>query len=121
MATDQGGKRGPQSSRPYNERFRRHDRGGGGGGGGAHHSPATGANSIDDAPSGPSHHPDRDRDNSSNPNANSVQVPPPVPGFGFSFPGMPMFPGGFMLPGAQQSNSSASATPQPGQGQGQGQ
>lgn len=103
MATDQGGKRGPQSSRPYQERFRRNDRGG----------------HADDGPPGPNNQADRDRDNSSNPNANTVQVPPAVPGFGFSFPGMPMFPTGFMLPNAQQANTSASGTPQPGQGQGQ--
>ncbi|KMU73939.1 hypothetical protein CISG_03917 [Coccidioides immitis RMSCC 3703] len=89
MATDQGGKRGPQSSRPTHDqnRFRRPERG------------------MDD---GPANDRDRDRDNSS---ANNVAVPPAVPGFGFQFPGMPMFPPGFMLGGAQPS--STTTTPQP--------
>ncbi|EER27483.1 hypothetical protein D8B26_006445 [Coccidioides posadasii str. Silveira] len=89
MATDQGGKRGPQSSRPTHDqnRFRRPERG------------------MDD---GPANDRDRDRDNS---NANNVAVPPAVPGFGFQFPGMPMFPPGFMLGGAQPS--STTTTPQP--------
>ncbi|KAL4870180.1 hypothetical protein BDV12DRAFT_166331 [Aspergillus spectabilis] len=48
--------------------------------------------------------PRRDRDGPpmGDPNSvNNVGVPPPVPGFGFSFPGMPMFPPGFMMGGAQ--------------------
>ncbi|KAL1998160.1 hypothetical protein VTN02DRAFT_6744 [Thermoascus thermophilus] len=99
MATDQGGKRGPQSSRSQHERFRRQERGAdshgaGGNAGGA----ATNA----------------DRDAS---NANNVGVPPAVPGFGFSFPGMPMFPPGFMMGGAQAgSSTSTSQPPPPGQG-----
>lgn len=96
MATDQGGKRGPQSTRPNfghdqgQQRFRRGDRGG------------------DDGNSGGG-----DRDNMSNANANAIGVPPAVPGFGFSFPGMPMFPPGFMLPGAQPGVSAAGTPPQP--------
>ncbi|KAL5332711.1 hypothetical protein BJX70DRAFT_106164 [Aspergillus crustosus] len=43
---------------------------------------------------------------------NNVGVPPPVPGFGFSFPGMPMFPPGFMMGGAQ---GNATQPPPPGQ------
>jgi protein NRD1 len=82
MATDQGGKRGPQSSRtnPHGERdrgFRRNDRheGGGGGGGGS----------------------GQDRDHAANPN--NIGVPPAVPGFGFNFPGMPNFAQNFMMGG----------------------
>ena len=94
MATDQGGKRGPQSSRGNAtggpDRFRRPDR-------------------VDD---GLGNGNDRDRDGSSNPNSNAIGVPPAVPGFGFSFPGMPMFPPGFMLGGAQ-AGSSTSTPPQP--------
>ncbi|KZF20674.1 hypothetical protein L228DRAFT_240443 [Xylona heveae TC161] len=77
MATDQGGKNGPRSSRSLQDntsRYRRNDR-----------------------------HDGSDRD--SNPNA--IGVPPAVPGFGFQFPsipgGMPMLPPGFMLPGAAPS------------------
>lgn len=50
-----------------------------------------------------------DRDASS---AN-VGVPPAVPGFGFSFPGMPVFPPGFMMGGAQAGSTQP---PPPGQG-----
>jgi protein NRD1 len=91
MATDQGGKRGPQSSRTQGDRYQRRDRGmdmnGGGmyGGGGDH-----------------------DYSNPPNPG-----VPPAVPGFGFQLPGMPMFPPGFMLGGAQPG--SAPPPPPPGQ------
>ncbi|KAL4771692.1 hypothetical protein BDW60DRAFT_217046 [Aspergillus nidulans var. acristatus] len=46
-------------------------------------------------------------------NANNVGVPPAVPGFGFSFPGMPLFPPGFMMGGAQPGNPSQ--PPPPGQ------
>ncbi|EED15124.1 RNA binding protein Nrd1, putative [Talaromyces stipitatus ATCC 10500] len=90
MATDQGGKRGPQSSRTQNDRYRRPDRGmdmnGGGmyGGGGDH-----------------------DYSNPPNPG-----VPPAVPGFGFQLPGMPMFPPGFMLGSAQPGSA---PPPPPGQ------
>lgn len=90
MATDQGGKRGPQSSRPQHEqqgRFRRPERG------------------SDDGPGSDREH-DRDSANASN----NVAVPPAVPGFGFQFPGMGMFPPGFMLGGAQQPSTT---TPQP--------
>jgi protein NRD1 len=47
--------------------------------------------------------------------ANNVGVPPAVPGFGFSFPGMPMFPPGFMMGGAQGAGGAAQPPP-PGQG-----
>ncbi|KAL4938681.1 hypothetical protein BDV06DRAFT_49279 [Aspergillus oleicola] len=47
-------------------------------------------------------------------NANNVGVPPAVPGFGFSFPGMPMFPPGFMMGGAQGGAGGAQPPP-PGQ------
>ncbi|KAL2863471.1 Nrd1 complex RNA-binding subunit [Aspergillus lucknowensis] len=62
--------------------------------------------------------PRRDRDGPpmGDPNsANNVAVPPAVPGFGFSFPGMPMFPPGFMMGGAQGSGGAAQPPP-PGQG-----
>ncbi|KAM5440180.1 hypothetical protein McanMca71_002799 [Microsporum canis] len=96
MATDQGGKRGPQSSRYSHERFRRNERGGDDG-----HNNSSG---------------DHDRDAASGPNANAIGVPPAVPGFGFSFPGMPMFPPGFILPGTQPSTTGAPSQP-PAQGQ----
>lgn len=92
MATDQGGKRGPQSSRTQTDRFRRPERGmdmNNGGGGGMYGGMGGG---------------DHDYSNTTNP-----AVPPAVPGFGFQLPGMPMFPAGFMLGGAQ----SGSAPPQP--------
>lgn len=88
MATDQGGKRGPQSSRTQPERFRRQERdmnNGGGGGGGMYGGG------------------ERDYSSATNP-----AVAPAVPGFGFQLPGMPIFPQGFMLGGAQPGS-----TPQP--------
>lgn len=70
MATDQGGKTGPRSSRGGPEvgsRFRRSER----------------------------------NDNNEQREVNTIGVAPAVPGFGFQFPnGMPMFPPGFVLPGA---------------------
>ncbi|KAK2766202.1 hypothetical protein FQN54_007718 [Arachnomyces sp. PD_36] len=104
MATDQGGKRGPQSTRTnpgQQDRFRRPERGMDG------HEP----------------YGQHDRDGSANQhNANTnnsgIGVPPAVPGFGFSFPGMPLFPPDFML-GQQQGGSSSSTPaqpPPPGQG-----
>lgn len=97
IATDTGGKRGPISSRTQQDRFRRPERenqpapGNGGGG------------------SGPA---DREA-----PAVNNVGVPPAVPGFGFSFPGMPMFPPGFMMGGAQAGPTGGSTQPPPpGQG-----
>ncbi|KAI2351364.1 hypothetical protein LOY94_003142 [Ophidiomyces ophidiicola] len=89
MATDQGGKRGPQSSRPSFEQRLRRDR------------------QTDD---GPGSDRDADRDNA---NANAVAVPPAVPGFGFQFPGMPMFPPGFMMGGAQPATTNANTAQQP--------
>ncbi|KAI9367270.1 hypothetical protein BJX61DRAFT_529329 [Aspergillus egyptiacus] len=47
-------------------------------------------------------------------NVNNIGVPPAVPGFGFSFPGMPLFPPGFMMGGAQGSGG-VSQPPPPGQ------
>ncbi|KAK2848550.1 hypothetical protein FQN49_005617 [Arthroderma sp. PD_2] len=96
MATDQGGKRGPQSSRYGHDRFRRNERGGDDG----HNSGGSG---------------EHDRDAASGVNANAIGVPPAVPGFGFSFPGMPMFPPGFMLPGTQPSTGAPSQPPTQGQ------
>jgi protein NRD1 len=92
MATDSGGKRGPQSSRTQGDGFRRRDRGmdmpNGGGmyGGGQDHE---------------------------GPNLSNPAVAPAVPGFGFQFPGMPMLPPGFMLGGQP---GSAPQPPPPGQG-----
>ncbi|ODM19913.1 hypothetical protein SI65_04899 [Aspergillus cristatus] len=86
IATDTGGKRGPVSSRTQQDRFRRPER---------------------ENPPGPGGQGDRDAAN-----VNNVGVPPAVPGFGFSFPGMPMFPPGFMMGGAQ----AGSQPPPPGQG-----
>ncbi|KAI1916840.1 hypothetical protein LOZ58_000770 [Ophidiomyces ophidiicola] len=94
MATDQGGKRGPQSSRPSFEQRLRRDR------------------QTDD---GPGSDRDADRDNA---NANAVAVPPAVPGFGFQFPGMPMFPAGFMMGGAQPATTNANTAQQPAPGSG---
>ncbi|KAB8199313.1 hypothetical protein BDV34DRAFT_207084 [Aspergillus parasiticus] len=97
IATDTGGKRGPISSRTQQDRFPRPDRDG---------------PSARMGPGGHGGQPDRDISN-----ANNVGVPPAVPGFGFSFPGMPMFPPGFMMGGAQAGTSSGSAQPPPpGQG-----
>jgi protein NRD1 len=90
MATDQGGKRGPQSSRTQTDRsFRRPERGMDMNNGGGMYGGMGGS--------------DRDYANTANP-----AVPPAVPGFGFQLPGMPMFPPGFMLGGAQPGS-----TPQP--------
>ncbi|EEA22927.1 hypothetical protein EYB25_005696 [Talaromyces marneffei] len=91
MATDQGGKRGPQSSRTQNDRYQRRDRGMDVNGGGMYGGSG-----------------DQDYSNPPNPG-----VPPAVPGFGFQLPGMPMFPPGFMLGGAQPG--SAPPPPPPGQ------
>lgn len=86
IATDTGGKRGPVSSRTQQDRFRRPER---------ENPPGAGGQGDRDAA-----------------NVNNVGVPPAVPGFGFSFPGMPMFPPGFMMGGAQ----AGSQPPPPGQG-----
>ncbi|GKZ50446.1 hypothetical protein AbraIFM66951_003583 [Aspergillus brasiliensis] len=93
IATDTGGKRGPVSSRTQQDRFRRPERDGSANGMGM-------GGSVE-----------RDI-----PNANNVGVPPAVPGFGFSFPGMPMFPPGFMMGGAQAGSGGAAQPPPPGQG-----
>lgn len=99
IATDTGGKRGPVSSRTQQDRFRRPDRDGQGPPGqGGGPGTGAGAGAGQGAPgSGPGGAPDREA-----PGVNNVGVPPAVPGFGFSFPGMPMFPPGFMMGGAQQ-------------------
>ena len=60
-------------------------------------------------PGGPGGSVDRDTSGVGN-----IGVPPAVPGFGFSFPGMPMFPPGFMMGGAGAGGSSQ--PPPPGQG-----
>ncbi|GAQ43908.1 hypothetical protein AtubIFM56815_008316 [Aspergillus tubingensis] len=93
IATDTGGKRGPVSSRTQQDRFRRPERDG----------PANGMGMGGSV--------EREI-----PNANNVGVPPAVPGFGFSFPGMPMFPPGFMMGGAQAGAGGAAQPPPPGQG-----
>ncbi|KAI9852038.1 MAG: hypothetical protein M1838_002007 [Thelocarpon superellum] len=92
MATDQGGKTGPRSTRggpePGGSRFRRHDRPDQGSGHNSGPGPGPGP--------GPGHGLDRDSNG-------AVGVPPAVPGFGFQFPGfpngMPMMPAGFVFPG----------------------
>ena len=91
MATDQGGKRGPQSSR-----------------GGNH-----GSSRPNDRPRFSN---DNDRPASSdNTNTNTnTTAPPQIPGYNFNFaniPGgmqMPMFPPGFMMPGMPPQNGSGS-------------
>ncbi|KAE8348249.1 hypothetical protein BDV28DRAFT_101551 [Aspergillus coremiiformis] len=94
IATDTGGKRGPISSRTQQDRFQRPER--------------------DGPPARMAHGGQPDRDIS---NVNTVGVPPAVPGFGFSFPGMPIFPPGFMMGGAQAGTANGSAQPPPpGQG-----
>ncbi|GES65629.1 RNA binding protein Nrd1 [Aspergillus terreus] len=96
IATDTGGKRGPISSRTQQDRFRRPERDG--------PPPSMG-------PGGHGGPPERDASI-----ANNVGVPPAVPGFGFSFPGMPMFPPGFMMGGAQAGSNASTQPPPPGQG-----
>jgi hypothetical protein len=91
MATDQGGKRGPQSSR-----------------GGNHGS------------SRPSDRPrftdDHDRPTSSDNTNPNTTAPPSFPGYNFSFQNlpngmqMPMFPPGFMMPGMPQQTGSGSGS-----------
>ncbi|EAW14681.1 Nrd1 complex RNA-binding subunit [Aspergillus clavatus NRRL 1] len=93
IATDTGGKRGPVSSRTQQDRFRRPERDG---------------HTVGMGPGGPGSHGERDTSTASN-----VGVPPAVPGFGFSFPGMPMFPPGFMMGGAQAGPSNGSSQPPP--------
>lgn len=92
MATDQGGKRGPQSSRGDNHGSR----------------PEQGRQRYNN-----------DRDNNDRPtssdNANSNNTAmPQMPGFNFNFPtmpnGMPMFPPGFMMPNMQQQNGAGSGS-----------
>ncbi|EGC48202.1 conserved hypothetical protein [Histoplasma capsulatum var. duboisii H88] len=142
MATDQGGKRGPQSTRtaPEPERFRRQNRGAmdDGHGPGPAHGPAHGHGyghgqmSSSSAVPGSNGNGERngsnmgdrnDRDGSASANnANAIGVPPAVPGFGFSFQGMPMFPPGFMIGGAGAgTGTGTSAQDQQGQQGQQGQ
>jgi hypothetical protein len=91
MATDQGGKRGPQSSR-----------------GGNH-----GSSRPNDRPRF-SH--DNDRPTSSDNTNTNTTTPPQIPGYNFNFanlPGsmqMPMFPPGFMMPGMPPQNGSGSGS-----------
>ncbi|KAH8691119.1 hypothetical protein BGW36DRAFT_363464 [Talaromyces proteolyticus] len=92
MATDSGGKRGPQSSRTQTDRFRRPERG---------MEMHNGAGMYGG-----------ERETS---NINNPAVPPAVPGFGFQLAGMPMFPPGFMLSGTQPG-SAPPQPPPPGQG-----
>ena len=90
MATDQGGKRGPQSSRGGNHGSSR---------------PNDRARFNDD----------NNRPNSSeNSNAN-IAAPPQIPGYNFfaNLPNgmqMPTFPPGFMMPGMPQQNGSGSGS-----------
>ncbi|PGH18854.1 hypothetical protein AJ79_00267 [Helicocarpus griseus UAMH5409] len=107
MATDQGGKRGPQSTRTNMEpeRFRRPHRG----------PPPSHMDHSHDHGYGDRNGNSNDRNDANANNANAIGVPPAVPGFGFSFPGMPMFPPGFMMGGAAGATGAAAG----GQGQGQ--
>ncbi|KAI9752777.1 MAG: hypothetical protein M4579_005483 [Chaenotheca gracillima] len=86
MATDQGGKSGPRSSRTGPD----HTGGGGGGRGGRRG--------------------DR-QDGSDRESVNAIGVPPAVPTFGFQFPnmpnGMPMLPPNFSFPGASGAPGNA--------------
>lgn len=90
MATDQGGKRGPQSSRGDNHGSSRSE------------GRSRFRNGYDDR-----ERDDNPRDTTgmnTNPNPTAIGVPPPVPGFGFNFanmPNMPIFPPGFMMPTGQ--------------------
>jgi protein NRD1 len=95
MATDQGGKRGPQSTRITHDRFRRPERG------------ADNYNSNGGAPSMGYDPPDAS-------NGSTPAVPPAVPGFGFQFPGMPMFGAGFMAGAAQPGAAAPGQPPPPG-------
>jgi hypothetical protein len=104
IATDTGGKRGPQSTRGQptpNERFGA----GGGGGGGGRRQERDGFSGANTAPQG-------DRDGS---NMNNPSVPPPVPSYGFNFASMPMLPPGFMM-GGQPGQIPGQQPPPPGQG-----
>ena len=94
MATDQGGKRGPQSTRtgPH-ERFPRRDRG------------------MDNYNNGGVSGIGYDRTDA--PNGSTPAVPPAVPGFGFQYP---MFPPNFMLGVGQQQGAAPAQPPPPGQG-----
>lgn len=83
------------SSRTQQDRFRRPERDGQGSGQGQGQGQGPGPGPG--AGAGQGSGPDREA-----PGVNNVGVPPAVPGFGFSFPGMPMFPPGFMMGGAQQ-------------------
>ncbi|KAJ6107667.1 hypothetical protein N7523_008990 [Penicillium sp. IBT 18751x] len=98
IATDTGGKRGPQSSRsqPTNERF-------GGGGGGGRRQERDGFGGANNA--------ERDYTN----RASNPSVPPPVPAYGFNFASMPMLPPGFMM-GGQAGQMPGQQPPPPGQG-----
>ncbi|KAJ5149039.1 hypothetical protein N7448_000617 [Penicillium atrosanguineum] len=106
IATDTGGKRGPQSSRggqPTTERF---GGGGGGGGGGGRRQERDGFGGANSAPLN-----EREYSNQ----ANNPSVPPPVPAYGFNFASMPMLPPGFMM-GGQAGQMPGQQPPPPGQG-----
>ena len=97
MATDQGGQRGPKSSRGNPAH------GGGGGGGGRDGAGGRFRDRSDER---------HDRDSNAT-NNNNIGVPPAVPGFGFQFPGMPggfQFPAGFMMPGSTPDQPGAPGT-----------
>ena len=87
MATDSGGKRGPQSTRLNGPDHRNNDRGGG---------YRNNSNDYDRTDSRDRNDPYR---SSQQPQQGQNGIPPPVPGFGFNFtgmPNMPMFPPGFL-------------------------
>jgi len=99
IATDQGGKRGPQSSRGVNhgsnrndDRFRDDDRTT------AHQADRPGSSSNNN-----------NNNNNTTTTTNGVSIPPPIPGFGMNFQtlpnGIPMFPAGFPFPFPQMQQN----------------
>ncbi|KAJ5318544.1 hypothetical protein N7476_004964 [Penicillium atrosanguineum] len=94
IATDTGGKRGPQSSRgpPTTERFGGCGGGGGGGGGGDRRHGFGDANA-----------PSNERESSNQ--ADNPPVPPPVPAYGFNLASMLVLPPAFTMGGQAGSTT----------------
>ncbi|KAL9620285.1 MAG: hypothetical protein Q9160_005184 [Pyrenula sp. 1 TL-2023] len=89
MATDQGGKRGPQSSRGGNPGSNRNERGGSGSGG-RNHDDREAAFGINSNSNGNNF--GGDQKAGAMGSNNNIGVPPAVPNFGFGFnPNLPMF------------------------------
>jgi protein NRD1 len=91
IATDQGGKRGPQSSRGVNHGSNRND------------------DRFRDDDRTTAHQTDRPGSSSNNNATNGATIPPPIPGFGMNFPtlpnGIPMFPTPFPFPFPQMQQN----------------